>query len=730
MLTPRIQMLRERHLSTPPCTSADRISLFTKASQTFVNEPPVLVRARAFDYVLRNTKLHISPGELLVGSHTDKDRCAPIFPEYSSAQWIIDQIDLLPTRPADPLQLNPEDREEILRCLRWWNGKSLQDFTDNALPEEIRREEDCGLYTVGSRDTATGHITANYKRLLREGLNGYIARCRGKIRETVGGSKEAQEKINFWRACIISAEGVIAYAQRFSVLAAEQAAAENDPERRAELLEISRICAKVPAEPAGTFYEAMQFVWFVQIMLHLETPAHANSLFRFDQYMYPYYKADKEAGRITDERVIELLQCLYIKVSDLIKLRNSYYSSAFAGYVMWPTLVIGGQDKDGHDASNELSYLVLEASDGVKLQSPSICLRVCDETPDSLIDKGAQMNQDGQANPAFFGDTVTVPMMLQKGASLEDARDWGIVGCIEPHPGGGASEGSPTSGYLNGLKCLELVLHNGVDPLTGKEVGLKTGDPLKFTGIEQIMDALKAQCIHCYDNMVRFLLDSAKDVWYDTEKPFGGTVRMIGKKIKYYRKQVNLSLKEISERTGLSMGYLSNLERDQTSPTYDNLCSICDAMSVSVVDLIMDTVSYQCVIKKNERPQIYSNNYRVKYEFTTDKGLNMQGMCLTFPEDYWGVETSWGHDTDEFGIVTKGAFAFEINCETYILEEGDSIYIKARTPHKWRKITQGECVSYWTKLNYVQIPSQDTYSVEVANRKVDERPAPSSDLTQ
>ena len=230
--------------------------------------------------------------------------------------------------------------------------------------------------------------------------------------------------------------------------------------------------------------------------------------------------------------------------------------------------------------------------------------------------------------------------------------------------------------------------------------------------------------------MVRFLLDSAKDVWYDTEKPFGGTVRMIGKKIKYYRKQVNLSLKEISERTGLSMGYLSNLERDQTSPTYDNLCSICDAMSVSVVDLIMDTVSYQCVIKKNERPQIYSNNYRVKYEFTTDKGLNMQGMCLTFPEDYWGVETSWGHDTDEFGIVTKGAFAFEINCETYILEEGDSIYIKARTPHKWRKITQGECVSYWTKLNYVQIPSQDTYSVEVANRNVDERPAPSSDLTQ
>ena len=205
---------------------------------------------------------------------------------------------------------------------------------------------------------------------------------------------------------------------------------------------------------------------------------------------------------------------------------------------------------------------------------------------------------------------------------------------------------------------------------------------------------------------------------------------MIGKKIKYYRKQVNLSLKEISERTGLSMGYLSNLERDMTSPTYDNLCSICDAMSVSVVDLIMDTASYQCVIRKKERPQIYSNDYRVKYEFTTDKGLNMQGMCLTFPEDYWDVETSWGHDTDEFGVVTKGAFAFEVNCETFILEEGDSIYIKAGTPHKWRKIAQGECVSYWTKLNYVQRPSRYTYGTEAVDRRTDEKSGQPNDTNK
>ena len=502
-MTERIAMLKKRHLDSPPCTSAERLRLVTEACQKFTCEPPVLIRARVFDYILRNMTVRIGRGELLVGTHTDRDRCAPMYPEYSASTWMADQIDLFPVRETDPLQVAPEERDEILENLSWWDGKSMQDLTNGALPEEIRLEEECALYTVGSRDSATGHITANYKRLLQEGLQGYIDRCKEKIAKTVGGGKKAQEQINFWRACIIAAEGVIVYANRYSALAAELAAEEKNPTRRAELLRISRVCANVPRNPPHDFYEAIQFVCFVQIMLYSETPAHANSLARFDQYMYPYYRRDKQAEAITDEEALELIQCLYIKVADIIKLRDSYYSAAFAGYVMWPTLIVGGQDEEGHDASNELSYLALEASNQIKLHSPAIALRICEETPDSLIDQGVRMNQDGQANPAFFGDKVTVPMMIAKGATLEEARDWAIVGCIEPHPGGGTSDGSPTAGYLNALKCLELVLHNGVDPVTGKEVGLKTGDPAGFTSLEQVVDALKAQCIHCYDNIMR-----------------------------------------------------------------------------------------------------------------------------------------------------------------------------------------------------------------------------------
>lgn len=179
---------------------------------------------------------------------------------------------------------------------------------------------------------------------------------------------------------------------------------------------------------------------------------------------------------------------------------------------------------------------------------------------------------------------------------------------------------------------------------------------------------------------------------------------MIGKKIKYYRKQVNLTLQEISNRTGLSVGYLSNLERDLTSPTFDNLCNICAAMSVSVVDLVMDTLSYEVCVKKNGRKPIYSKDYRTVYEYTSDQNLDMLGMCLTLPADYYGTEVSWGHDTDEFGVVTKGSMAFEVNGETYVLEEGDTIYIKAGMPHKWNKIGESECVSYWTKINYIKMP--------------------------
>ena len=195
---------------------------------------------------------------------------------------------------------------------------------------------------------------------------------------------------------------------------------------------------------------------------------------------------------------------------------------------------------------------------------------------------------------------------------------------------------------------------------------------------------------------------------------------MIGKKIKYYRKQASLTLQEISARTGLSIGYLSNLERDLTSPSFDNLCSICNALSVNVVDLIKNSLSYKPLLKKADRTPVYARDYRTRYEFTTAQDLNLLGMCLILEEDYYGIEVSWGHDTDEYGLIMEGSLIFEVNGEKYLVEEGDTIYIKAGMPHKWRKAGEGRCVSYWTKLNYIiSMPSKELKDTRFLNGDTD-----------
>lgn len=179
----------------------------------------------------------------------------------------------------------------------------------------------------------------------------------------------------------------------------------------------------------------------------------------------------------------------------------------------------------------------------------------------------------------------------------------------------------------------------------------------------------------------------------------------VGVKIKYYRKKRNLTLKEMAKRTGLSTGYLSNVERDLTSPTYDNLCAICNAMQVNIRDFITQKLLYEPCIKKASRDSIYPKDYRFQYEYITDTQLPMVGVCMTLPADYYGKETSWGHDTDEYGIIVKGSIIFEVEGKTYLLEEGDTIYVKAGSRHQWRKSGEGECVSYWTRINYVMNPA-------------------------
>ena len=322
------------------------------------------------------------------------------------------------------------------------------------------------------------------------------------IAKTMGGNREKQEQIDFWNAVIIICQAVIRFAARYSNRAEELAVIEKNPKRKEELLIIAKNCRNVPENPPESFQEALQLVWFIQVVFHIEAPTTACGFGRFDQYMYPYFKADREKGKLNDETALELLECFYLKTCEVIEVRDKWYSKSFAGYPMWEILMVGGQTIEGKDASNELSYLCLDAGADLQTSQPVLAVRLFEGTPPELLRKGAKMVQQGMANPGFFNDKVVIPMVLSKGATLEEARDWAIVGCIQPQAGGGTADGSPDAGYVNAPKVLELVLHNGIDPRTGEQIGLQTGDPTKFTTKEELIDAVKKQMIYFYE-MIR-----------------------------------------------------------------------------------------------------------------------------------------------------------------------------------------------------------------------------------
>lgn len=501
-MTERIAKLKQMQNDARPCMSAERARLATEAIEAYAFEPPVLQKAYMLSHILRNMTLYIQEGELVVGNHTDKPRCAPVFPEFNS-DWIVREIDEFPIRKSDPLQISEEDKRELLAVLSKWKGKSFEQLVEKALPEDAKHAEESGVMTMGNRDCGTGHIIPDYPNLLKYGLNHYKRICQEKIAATAVDCREKQEQVDFWNAVVIEIEAAGAFAARYSQLAETQAAAEADAVRKQELLDIAGICRRVPLEAPRTFHEAIQFVWFMHLIVNIESNGHGNSYARFDQYMNPFYVADLAAGRITEERAIELIECFFIKNTDILKLRGKFYSESFAGYPLWQNIIVGGQTRDGKDATNETSFLALKANADVQTSQPTMSLRYFDGLNEEIIQEGLKMIQAGMATPAFFNDKLVVPMVQDKEeCTIEQARDWGIFGCVQPCVAGYA-DGRPSVGYVNLLKCLELVMNNGVDPVTGEQLGPQTGDPASLDTLEKLMEAMYAQIDYFADLMLK-----------------------------------------------------------------------------------------------------------------------------------------------------------------------------------------------------------------------------------
>ena len=447
-------------------------------------------RACALEHILARMTLHIEKDELFLGYPSPSPRGPVVCPEFG-ANWISDELDLFATREADPIAVTDRNKDALRDCLSFWQDISVDGVLRDLIPAAARKSVEHGVITVGGIGTAIGNIAPDYPKLLGKGLNGIVA----EIDEQIAGfhieAIDDIRKLEFWKAARVACRAVIAFAGRYASSARALAEAQTDAAWKNELLLMADILDRVPAKPAETFREAIQALWLVYVVLHIESDPHAILLGRFDQYMLPFYRRDIDRGRITKRGAQDLLTCLWIKCTSMIKLRDEKSSRAFAGFPLFQNVTIGGVTATGADATNELSFLMLDAVEEAGTSQPSVGLRHHGGTPRALLVRAAEVIRRGIGYPAIMNDAAIIPKHLIRGATLAEARDY-CTNCVETDVPG-RTDSRAHSGYVNFPKCLLLALNDGKDLETGEQLGPQTGSLATFVTFGQLLSAYHRQ---------------------------------------------------------------------------------------------------------------------------------------------------------------------------------------------------------------------------------------------
>ena len=503
----RITRLVENLYAKMPEIESTRAILLTESYRETEGEPIITRRAKAFAHILRNIPIIIRDEELIVGSSTLAPRGCQTFPEFSF-QWLEDELDTVETRSADPFYISEKTKQELREVHKYWKGKTTSELATSYMAPEAIRAIDHNVFTPGNYFyNGVGHVTVKYEEVLAVGYEGIMANAQAELDQCHVGDGDYARRSRFLEAVILSCQAVIEYAQRYAMLADEMASTCSDPVRKQELHIIAQNCSRVPAKGATGFYEACQSFWFVQQLLQMESSGHSISPGRFDQYMYPYYEADIRNGNITREFAQELMDCIWVKLNDLNKCRDAASAEGFAGYSLFQNLIAGGQNKDGEDVTNDLSIMSIQASMHVFLPQPSLSVRVWNGSPHEFLIKAAELTRTGIGLPAYYNDEVIIPALQNRGLSLEDAREYNIIGCVEPQKAG-KTEGWHDAAFFNMCRPLELVFANGMDK--GEMVGIPTGDVTEMSTFEEFYDAYKKQMEYCISLLVN--ADNAIDV--------------------------------------------------------------------------------------------------------------------------------------------------------------------------------------------------------------------------
>lgn len=510
----RIDRLKENLFKKMPVIEADRAILLTQSYKETEGLPIIERRAKAFRNICENIPITIRDEELVVGSATLAPRGCQVFPEYSY-EWLESEFDTISTRKADPFYISEETKEALKKVYPYWKGKTTSELAESYMADETKIAMAHNIFTPGNYFyNGVGHITVLYDKVLKKGFSGIIEEARAELNKCDVSDADYAKKSSFLTAAIESMESAISYAKRYSRLAYEMAQKESNESRRKELLQIAENCKNVPEKGAETFYEACQSFWFVQMLIQMEGSGHSISPGRFDQYMYPYFKKDIDAGNLSLEFAQELMDCIWIKLNDLNKARDAASAEGFAGYSLFQNLIAGGQTADGRDATNELSFMCIYASMHVLLPQPSFSIRVWNGSPLEFLIKAAELTRTGVGLPAYYNDEVIIPALISRGLTMEDARDYNIIGCVEPQKAG-KTDGWHDAAFFNMCRVLELTFNNGMD--NGELVGIKTGDVSEFKTFDEFYDAYKKQMNYQIKLLVN--ADNSIDVAHATRCP-------------------------------------------------------------------------------------------------------------------------------------------------------------------------------------------------------------------
>lgn len=484
----RVLKLKEEMLREERFATVEQAHIITESYRKTEGSPRCIQRAMALKAALEQLEIRIEPEERIVGNRTAGVRGGVVFPE-TGASWIDREFESLPTRPQDQFAVRPQDIQEYREHIApYWKGRSLEDQVREAVGPQV--DAIAKVVKINQKDHSQGHICPNTKKWLTLGPAGICRQAQAQLKTAEGKQKD------FYESVVLTMEGASCFLVRY----AELAESMNQDGSRENLTQVARICRKLAHQPAETYQEAVQAVWFLYVILQMEGNASSYSPGRMDQYLYPYYEASVRAG-MTDADALEITECLFLKFNQLVYLRNSGSAKYFAGFPIGFNVAIGGQSLDGKDASNALSYIFLQAQAHLLLPQPNLSLRLFENSPQPLLEFASRVIGMGSGMPQVFCDDAVIPALLRNGISREDAVNYAIVGCVELTTHGNALAWSDAA-MFNLLKTLELTLNHGVDFLTGTQMGLDLGDLTTYETFEALEAAFARQIDYFMDKMV------------------------------------------------------------------------------------------------------------------------------------------------------------------------------------------------------------------------------------